>query len=301
MKTAIPCIAGDYVNVYQPSGDIFPGPSAGPLEAGRHYDEWVTNDHCFVRDGQGRWHVFGITHPYSGLDDVHAGEYQSFHAVAPEGRLRDVLRKGSWKDKPKVLPPNERPGEMPENHAPCIAYVDGAYHMLYGPAPLRHATSTDLRVWIPRGPLANSLITRDPNLFFWKDAWYVLTCGIADVRMTKLDRFSACGESRVILKIRESGDPESPTLIRHGGAFYLFVCNYDGLWNRKDLQGAYQHITRVYQSDDPFNFDADREIARLDAHAPEIFQGEDGEWYISSAEWPYRGVSIAPLEWREAP
>jgi beta-fructofuranosidase len=66
---------------------------------------------------------------------------------------------------------------------------------------------------------------------------------------------------------------------------------------KKDLAGAYQHITYVYQSDDPFHFEVDQEVTQLDAHAPEIFQDEEGAWFISSAEFPVRGVSIAPLEW----
>lgn len=294
----VPCIAGGYVNVYQPAGDVFPGPSAAPLEEGRHYDEWVVNDHCFVRDVQGRWHIFGITHPESGLENVHAGEYQSFHALAPTGKLKEVLRAGAWKDEPKILPPSERPGEIPENHAPCVAFADGVYHMIYGPAPLRRATSTDLYHWTPCGPLNNPPITRDSNLFFWNDTWHVLTCGVSDVRTATLDSFSSCGESRVILKTKGGVDPESPTLIQHAGTFYLFVCDWNGVWDKKDLQGAYQHITRVYQSDDPYHFDPSREIAQIEAHAPEIFKGESGEWYISSAEWPSRGISIAPLEWK---
>jgi arabinan endo-1,5-alpha-L-arabinosidase len=35
----------------------------------------------------------------------------------------------------------------------------------------------------------------------------------------------------------------------------------------------------------------------LNAHAAEIFQGENGQWYISSVEWPYRGVSVDKLYW----
>ena len=302
MKVLIPRIAGDYTNVYQPSGDVFSGPSVAPLEAGSRYDKWVPNDHCFVRDEQGRWHIFGITHPESGLENVHAGEYQSFHALAPKGMLGDVLHTAAWKDEPKILLSSQRPGEMPENHAPCVVYVDGVYHMIYGPAPLRHATSTDLYKWVPRGPLKNSPITRDPNLLFWKDTWQVLTCGVSDVRMATLDNFSACGESRIILKAQAGVDPESPTLIQHAGTFYLFVCDWNGVWNKRNLQGAYQHVTRVYQSDAPFHFDTIREIAQLEAHAPEIFKGDgDDEWYISSAEWPHRGISIAPLEWSEIP
>lgn len=50
------------------------------------------------------------------------------------------------------------------------------------------------------------------------------------------------------------------------------------------------------RSEDPLRFDG-RPVARLEAHAPEVFRDEDGQWYISSAEWPARGVSIAKLAW----
>ena len=63
--------------------------------------------------------------------------------------------------------------------------------------------------------------------------------------------------------------------------------------------GAYQHKTYVFQSDDPLKFgvDAEKQITTLNAHAPEIFQGEDEQWYISSVEWPNRGVSVDKLNW----
>jgi beta-fructofuranosidase len=90
--------------------------------------------------------------------------------------------------------------------------------------------------------------------------------------------------------------PESPSLIRFDDTFYLFVCGWNGIWDRKTVKGAYQHQSYVYQSDDPLCFEGDV-VARLEAHAPEVFQGEDSQWYISSAEWPERGVSIAKLAW----
>ncbi|MCA9417491.1 MAG: hypothetical protein KC917_14520 [Candidatus Omnitrophica bacterium] len=298
----VPKIAGDYVNIYQPAGDAFQGPSDEPLEAGIYYEDWVANDHCFVRDEGGRWHLFGITHPESGLENVHAGEYQSFHALAPEGSLSQTLSVGAWKDQPKVLPPKERPGERPENHAPSIVQVEGVYHMIYGPTPLRHATSNDLYDWKPQGPLKNSIVSRDPCLFFWENEWHVLTCGVFDVRMAVLRNFSNCEEPRVIFEHASGVDPESPTLIQRDGTFYLFVCDWNGVWDKKDLWGAYQHLTRVYRSDDPFHFETENEIAQIDAHAPEIIRGEkENEWFISSAEWPYRGVSIAPLVWTHHP
>jgi beta-fructofuranosidase len=92
-------------------------------------------------------------------------------------------------------------------------------------------------------------------------------------------------------------DPESPTIVHHAGNLYLFVCGWNGVWDGKTVDGAYQHQTYVYASDDPLRFDAGSEVAILESHASEVFQGEDGQWYLSSAEWPQRGVSIARLVW----
>ena len=38
--------------------------------------------------------------------------------------------------------------------------------------------------------------------------------------------------------------------------------------------------------------------APLVLSSPELFQDEDGDWFIASAEWPNRGVSIAPIGWK---
>ena len=105
------------------------------------------------------------------------------------------------------------------------------------------------------------------------------------------------GQSRTLLRMKAGVAPESPSLVRFDGSFYLFVCGWDGVWDRKTVAGAYQHRTYVYRSDDPVSFDGAAEVAQLESHAPEVLQGEDGQWYISSAEWPARGVSIARLRW----
>ena len=74
------------------------------------------------------------------------------------------------------------------------------------------------------------------------------------------------------------------------------MCSWDGVWDRKEIQGAYQHKTYVYQSYDPLDF-GNEAITTLNSHAPEIFQDEEGQWYISSVEWPNRGVSVDRLTW----
>ncbi len=39
-------------------------------------------------------------------------------------------------------------------------------------------------------------------------------------------------------------------------------------------------------------------IAEFSAHAPNVIQNEDGSWFISSTDYPHRGISAAPLEWK---
>lgn len=81
------------------------------------------------------------------------------------------------------------------------------------------------------------------------------------------------------------------------GNWHRFVCGWDGVWDRKDFQGPYQHKADVHQSDDLLRFDAGSELTVLDAYAPEILQDETGEWHISSVQCPCRGVSITRLAW----
>ncbi|GAB6164664.1 hypothetical protein JCM19992_06640 [Thermostilla marina] len=293
----VPRLAGAYVNVYKPAGDVFPGPDEGELIAGKFYREWVPNDHCFVRDENGVWHAFGITHPRTDLDNVHLGENLLFHAAAPPGTLREVLKPEKWRDRPKVLPPAERPDEIRAIHAPTIVRHDGCYVMIYGPTPMRSAVSHDLVHWKPTGPLEGAPAGRDPNVLRDGDRYYMVVCGDGAVTAAvsrDLRKWTPRGR---ILEMPEGVDPESPFLVRYRDAYYLFVCGWNGVWDRKDLQGAYQHVTYVYRSTDPLHFGRDDLVTTLDAHAPEVFQDEAGDWFISSAEWPYRGVSIAPLRW----
>jgi arabinan endo-1,5-alpha-L-arabinosidase len=296
-KASIPRIAGEYVNVYKPGGDIFPGPNVAKLIAGQSYDDWVPNDHCFVRDESGRWHAFGITHPLTDLSNVHAGEQLLFHAIAPPGALKEALKEGSWKDLRKVLPPFERPGEMPAIHAPWILKRNGLFHMVYGPTPIRYAVSKDLSKWTPMGSLQGAPSGRDPQAFVWNDIYHLIVCGVHDVRVATSRDFQTWTERVPILGMKKGVDPESPSIVRYNDTFFLFVCGWNGEWDRKDVKGAYQHKTYIYQSDDPLKFGLDNEVAVIDAHAPEIFQDEAGDWFISSVEWPYRGVSIAHLVW----
>jgi hypothetical protein len=296
-KGKIPRIEGEYVNIYKPAGDVFPWPSVGQLVAGKRYEEWVPNDHCFIKDDSGSWHIFGITHPRTDFENVHLGEHQSFHAIAPSGLLKEVVKEGAWKDLSKVLPPDERPGEPLANHAPYIIKRNDLYYMIYGPTPIRYAISKDLLRWTPGGSLGNIPEGRDPCILFWNDMYYLTLCGVQDVRIATSVNFVNWRQHKPILTMEKGFDPESPSLIHYDGTFYLFVCGWNGIWDYQELQGAYQHVTYVFQSDDPLNFNLKDNVTTINSHAPELFQDEEGDWYISSVEWPHRGVSIARLVW----
>lgn len=122
-------------------------------------------------------------------------------------------------------------------------------------------------------------------------------CTGSSVRLRRSKDLRTWSQPRAILTLDDGIAPESPTLVRHEDTFYLFVCGWDGHWDQKSVQGAYQHQTLVFQSDNGLHFENAKAIATLQAHAPEVIRGEDGEWYISSAEWPRRGISVARLAW----
>lgn len=300
----IPHQANEFTWVYKPAGDYFFGPDTEYLEEGVWYDEWVANDHCFVKGDDDLWHIFGITHPLVETNPlskgIHDGEYASFHAVSSQETFRETLEEFHYSDLAKVLPPKDRPGEVLANHAPYVIKKDGLFQMIYGHSPIRLARSTDLENWEVKGSLFSDPDgARDPNILCHEGIYYVVYCSIKSVRMSKSADLVHWSEPVTILQTRDF-DPESPSLIHHNNGFYLFVCSWDGIWDQEDIQGAYQHLTYVYYSRDLKNFGVgdEKEITTLRAHAPEIFQDENGDWYISSVEWPNRGVSVDKLSWK---
>src|ERR1700728_56115 len=295
----VPYVAGTYSTIYCPARDVFPGPDTLELKAGYGYEEWVPNDHTFIKDLDGRWNLFGITHPLTSTKSVHEGEFQSSHALAPIGLLKDVIGECVWKDLPKVLRAPDRPGETPGFYAPYVIRRGSLFYMFYAPDPIRWATSPDLKVWTPRGVLfSNEPSTRDPSVILWRGVYYMVYCTEDNVALRTSKDLRQWSSPRIILQMPDGISPESPSIVRKDGTFYLFLCVWNGVWDEETVDGAYQHRTYVYQSDNIMRFDSEKKTAVLDSHAPEVFQGEDGQWYISSVEWPHRGVSIAMLNWK---
>nr|WP_320119469.1 family 43 glycosylhydrolase [uncultured Marinifilum sp.] len=304
-KLLVPKQENQFVWVYKPAGDYFCGPHTEYLKEGAWYDNWVANDHTFVKAKDGRWHIFGITHPLviskPLSKGIHDGEYASFHAVSARKKFSETVNEHHYIDLPKVLSPQKRKGEILANHAPFIFKKDSLYQMIYGHSPIRLAVSSNLNKWATKGNLflKNDGDARDPNVLYHKGTYYMVYCSTKCVNMRKSKDFIHWSKPVCIFNTR-AFDPESPSLIFHNNTFYLFVCSWDGLWDQKEISGAYQHKTYVLQSDDILNFGTDHEkqVTELNAHAPEIFQDEEGQWYISSAEWPKRGISVDKIFWK---
>ncbi len=297
-KSLVPVVKGEYVHIYDPQGDVFSGPDTIDLRAGKYYPLWQPNDHCFVKGPDRIWHAFGITHPASLPGQRrHQGEYVSFHAVSSSETFEKSFVHHGWIDKPKVLPPAQRPGESINNHAPTIVRHDNIFKMIYGPVPFRMAVSEDLYRWTPRGPINISEKSgRDPSLFVWENTYYLVYCAGNVVKgATSKNLVDWSTPVEVYKGEVASYQCESPTLIRHNDTFYLFWC----LWDTANKNGnGYDERSFVVRSHKPLDFRGQPVVTEIQAHAPEIFQDEKQQWYISSAQYPVRGISVARLSWK---
>lgn len=286
-----PALASGYTRIHRAGPDHYRGPSVDGCEDGRLYEGWVPNDHTVVRGKDGRWHIFGITGP-EGVGVVHGGEFQSLHIVSPGSDVS--MEPDSWVEEPKVLRPTDRPGETLQFYAPCALWHGGRCLMFYSPREIRYATSADLYTWEPQGtafPVPGS--TRDPMVLKVGGAFimYLCTDGGQIVCWTSPDLLQWAEGGVVYQHANPAAACESPFVVALGGIFYLFYTIYDG------THGNYDNRTYVYASEDPLSFPDSQWVADLPAHAPEVFADDDGKWYITSVEWPNRGISIARLDW----
>lgn len=299
----VPEISGSYVPVYRPQGDTYLSASTAYLEQGRYYADWIPNDFCTMRK-DGRWHLFGITHPappdYHGAafnpDTVHAGEWQLFHAVSEAGDLGDLLYENSFRQAEQILSTSARPGERPEIWAPDILQTDsGDYLLLYTPDPFRYAVSRDLYSFTPAGPLFCDGVpnARDINVLRRDGVWLCIYCSDDGLMLRSTTDFRSFTEPSLIRAAGTGISLESPVLKVINGIWYLFTCPYDG--NPLD---AYCHKTYVYAAESLQGLSDAPVLTVLDGHAPEIVRDEAGNWFILSVAWPHRGVSMARLNWR---
>jgi arabinan endo-1,5-alpha-L-arabinosidase len=270
-------------------------PSAGEKEP------WYINDHCFIRDAHGIWHLFGITHaePMAPMDEKHLA-----HAMSKS------LTGGPWCKEPFALSADLE--EWGEHHlwAPHVVLHDGIYHMFVCAGDASHAhykihlaTSADLRCWTrhPRNPMVvDGFDARDPNVLRCGDHWIMYYTATSEpegghhiVACRTSQDLITWSERKVVFTDTETGTfggpTESPFVVRRGRFHYLFICN-------ADRRGGYDS-TDVYRSEDPHRFTMEDRVGTLGVHAAEVIRDVDGCWYVSHCGWGRGGVYLAPLFW----
>ncbi|MFE9401734.1 glycosyl hydrolase family 32 [Streptomyces sp. NPDC006530] len=272
--------ATPFVQVYDPSVG-----EAGP---------WYLNDHTFVQDDAGLWHLFGITHPEPSNDQ---DETTFAHATAPGPH-------GPWTKRAPALSADPAYGET-HLWAPHVIKDGSTYYMFYAGgghdaanSAISVATSTDLYTWVrhPGGPLfRDGYEARDPMVARIGTQWvmyYTATSEpgggnhvVAYRTSTDLVHWSARSIAFTDPSSgRGAGNTESPFVVFADGTWHLFLGprgGYDG--------------TDVFCASDPFHFSADQLCGHIFSHAAEVIQAE-GRWWISQAGWGRRGVWLAGLD-----
>ena len=273
-------------------------------------EPWYINDHTFVRDRDGRWHLFGITRqePMAPFEEVNFA-----HAVAerPEG---------PWTTQPFAL---TAAAEHDETHlwAPHVVDHDGVFWMYYcagGPTKSTYrihlATSTDCRRWErhPANPMiVDGFEARDPMVARIDDRWVMYYTATSEpegghfvvAAAESVDLVHWSGRTIVYedpMTGTMAGPTESPFVFAHDGHYYLLIgpdwAEVLALYLRNEpiLGDAYRR-TKVLRSTDPLHFEPGDQVATIEAHAAEVVVDDDGTYWVSHCGWGQGGVHLAPL------
>lgn len=260
---------------------------------------WYINDHCFVQDDDGLWHMFGITHrePAQPLDERFLAHATSMDLLSPQ-----------WAKQPHVLPVDPA---WEETHvwAPHVVRHEGLYYMFYCAGGSDHrayrihlATSPDLWQWArhPANPmLVDGFDARDPMVIRYGEAWIMYYTANRQpegghhtvAAMTSRDLCHWGDKREVLVHPQEGtfgGPTESPFVVARDGKFYLFVCT-----------NAPYNTSAVYESDDPFHWNIANCVGEFPSHASEIIVTSRGEYYLSRAGWGEGGLYLARLHWHD--
>ena len=275
--------AGPFRHIYDPS------PSA--------QEPWYINDHTFIQDEEGLWHMFGITHqePADALDERFLA-----HATSP--RLVD----GPWTRQAPVLPFDPASGET-HVWAPHVIRHDEQYWMFYCGGGEDHAryriqlaVSPDLWHWQrhPANPLVvDGYDARDPMVLRVGNEWVMYYTGNSEPAGGHHVVFAVTSRDLIHWSNRREvfrhpatgtygGPTESPFVVRRNGRYYLFVCT-----------NAPYNTSAIYESTDPFHWEIGQLAGEFPSHAAEVVVLGDGKTYVSRAGWGQGGLYLAELDW----
>lgn len=275
--------AGPFKKIYNPS----------PSEQA----PWYINDHCFIRDTGGLWHMFGITHaePAAPLDERFLA-----HATAID------LWDGPWQRQEPVMHADPAAGET-HVWAPHVIRHKGLYYMFYCGGGERHdqyriqlAVSEDLWNWRrhERNPMVvDGFDARDPMVLHANGQWILYYTGNSHPAGGHHVVYAVTSQDLVHWENRREvfrhpligtygGPTESPFVVHRGDRYFLFVCTNDPYSD-----------TAVYESTTPFHWDPAHRVGAIPAHAAEAIDLGDGGSFVSRAGWGQGGLYLARLAW----
>ena len=298
-----PRLAGGWQTLFKPS----------------QYGNYI-NDHTVFQDASSQWRLVGITSKSDG-----------------DFNLERYFAVGSSPDFP---PENGMQEESPLADfgelawAPHVIRSDETYHMYWSPHQLHHMTSQDGITWDDHQVIMSTPYNRffrDPMMLQIAEGQWLLYTTARSTYFSQVDVYQSFNlvEWQYIRTALRSGwgsernspfsSMESPFVLDFEGRYYLSLTyNNDSFFWPGILMlfqiwpdpGSYNE-TLVFHSDNPYDFGEYRGrenssglLAILQAHAAEfIYHPETGQWYITSAGWPWittltsGEVAVAPLEW----
>lgn len=289
----VPTIAGSWVHIFNPNDT-----------RSQEDTTWYTNDHCFIKGGDGSWHAYGII-GHKPIDPW-KGETRLFHISAKS------ITQAKWVDHEYAL--TAKPGVERVLWAPHVIEDNGTYYMFYNIGNLQAnapdyaswgqlcmASSKDLFTWIryDRNPLfsdpghaRDSYVMKNNGKYYY---YYTRTFNEVDHRSSVAVRtgpdITHWSGPKIVhvqpLQNHYGGDAESSFVIERKNKYYLFICRANTNYNRTD----------VYWSTDPESFPSENLVTQLPVHAAEIIR-DGGTWYISNTGWDKKGLYLAPLTWK---
>lgn len=271
---------------------------------------WYINDHCFIQDPSGTWHLFGTSNTASPL--IPLDEDRFIHATASS------LFQSPWIKQPEVLQTNTSLGES-QLWAPHIVFKDNLYYMYYCAGSqftsleyrIHLATSPDLFHWTryENNPLFTDFFdARDPMIFEQDGEFIMYYTANADrpvgshivAYRTSSDLLNWSSRKTAFTYPVEGtfgGPTESPYVVQYQNQFYLFI----GPENLNTTPDEDYRRTAVYRSSNPYHWDVSDRITSVRSHAAEVIQPADESWYVSHGGWFYDGIYLASLRWNASP
>lgn len=256
-------------------------------------------DHGFVKDRNGKWHLWACMRGTKVSRLLYAWEGNSL----TDGQL--------WEQKGVIARAQTEWGEQKNGvretmQAPYFLEIDGTFYCFYNSAGIRIMTSEDGANYTrPR-------FKDETNLLYEKGGRDVMVMREGDTfyAYSTISTVARDGWLRGFVNLRTSKDLKKwsdYTIVSEGGRagngavsaespFVQKYRDYYFLFRSSSSTGS----TFVYRSKDPYNFGVNNDeklIAELPVWAPEIIF-EDGQWYISDIA-DFQGVKLAKLKWQE--